>query len=117
MDAIQQFENQMITNNTIHKINVRFKDFSSRKAIISNNWTIDLTLLKLDISDYLEWDDFRNSSKNKLETQIKSVWQNTVVLMINFCNSWSANFNKRIVLSMEDFKKIDNVSKFVKNNI
>jgi len=54
MEAIQQFKNQMITNNTIHKINVRFKDFSSRKAIISNNGTIDLTLLKLDISDYLE---------------------------------------------------------------
>lgn len=112
-----KIQKQMKTNNTINRVNVRFKKISSREAEITDGWFFDLTLNKIDIVDYLEWDEFKKSSKIKFETYIKSIWQNTVVLMINFFNSWKVDNNKRIVLSLDDFYKIEDISKFVKLNI
>lgn len=105
MNEVQyQQKIQEQTNETIQLASIRFKKRTSRKAIKSIDWFQDLTLTKKTLEEVI--------NKN---TKIISKDRNSILINVNYYNSWSADNNYYFLFSKEDFKKIENLDKYFKN--
>ena len=100
----EQIKEQEKTNNTLQNVQIRFPKRTSRIAKITKDWFKDLTLNQTTLEENI----YTNTS-------IISRWQNSILVSVNYCNSWSSSNNYSFLFSKEDFEKIENLNKYFKN--